>query len=359
MSREFDSAQIEEQASQWLTWRESADWSQSDEASFQAWLAHSTAHKVAFVRLEAVWKQARRLKALGAEGLVSLQKMPVTSLSDEAGFSDTLRPPASGAEALSAWKRPFHAAVACIVLALAGILGWHVWPSPPEFSTPVGGFASVPMRDGSNVALNTGSHIQVAVTETERRVNLQQGEAFFEVAKDPHRPFVVTVDNLRIVAVGTAFSVRRDGPDVRVTVTEGRVRIEDVTGPASAKVSADSDVLILTAGNIARASEAGILVQEKPLPEIEDELSWRTGYLVFRNMALANAVAEFNRYNEREIYIEDPAVAGMRVSGKFRSTQFEAFARLLEAGFPIQVQHVGNRIMLTSRYTGPATVAQE
>jgi transmembrane sensor len=76
-------------------------------------------------------------------------------------------------------------------------------------------------------------------------------------------------------------------------------------------------------------------------------LSWRTGYLIFRDMALADAIAEFNRYTVRKIVIDDPTVAAIRVSGKFRSTQFEAFVRLLEEGFPVRAHSVGDRIVLT------------
>jgi transmembrane sensor len=204
------------------------------------------------------------------------------------------------------------------------------------------------MSDGSKVTLNTDSRIRVAVTQTERRVELQQGEAFFEVAKDPSRPFVVTVGEKRVIAVGTAFSVRRNGNEVRVAITDGRVRFEDAEQPPMAPgTGVDEKILTLPAGSIARATNAGVLVQRRPIPEIQSDLSWRTGYLIFHDMALADAIAEFNRYNVRKIFIDDPTVATIRVSGKFRSTQIEAFVRLLEEGFPVRAQSVGDRIVLT------------
>jgi transmembrane sensor len=204
------------------------------------------------------------------------------------------------------------------------------------------------MPDGSKITLNTDSEVRLDLENpAERRVELQKGEAFFEVAKDPNRPFVVSVGRKRVIAVGTAFSVLRDGDDVRVAITEGRVRIEDAAERATERGGTDDGISTLAAGSIARATNAGVLIQEKPIPEIENDLSWRTGYLIFRDTALADAVAEFNRYNTRKIVIEDPAVAATRVSGKFRSTQFEAFVRLLEAGFPIRAHAVDDHIVLT------------
>jgi transmembrane sensor len=74
------------------------------------------------------------------------------------------------------------------------------------------------------------------------------------------------------------------------------------------------------------------------------------GYLTFRETPLADAVAEFNRYNEHKIEIADPQVAAIRLSGKFRSTNFEGFVRLLEDGFPIQARHTDDRIILTEAH---------
>jgi transmembrane sensor len=162
-----------------------------------------------------------------------------------------------------------------------------------------------------------------------------------------------------VIAVGTAFSVRRNGDDVRVAITEGRVRIEDAVERSTAPDAIGDKVLTLSAGSIARSSEAGVLVQRKSIPEIQSDLSWRSGYLIFRDMALADAIAEFNRYNVQKIFIDDPTVAAIRVSGKFRSTQFEAFVRLLEEGFPVQAQSVDGRIVLTDRRNTTNAVASE
>lgn len=347
------SIQIEERAGQWLARRDSGAWGENDQAAFAAWLEQSTLHIVAFVRLEAAWNQARRLKALSAGAAPGTVPSPedwqLAPFFDKAA-DGTTPPVAPALESARSSKGGAHAAflyiAASLLIAIGAGVALYKGHFDSIYSTPVGGTASVPMSDGSKVTLNTDSRIRLEVTATERHIELQQGEAFFEVARDPARPFVVSAGSKRIVAVGTQFSVRRDRNDVRVLVAEGKVRIE--TESAAPGGSGDG-YPTLSAGGMARASEAGVLVQTNATAEIEGYLSWRTGYLVFRDTVLADAVAEFNRYNAHKIVIAEPAVAAIRVSGKFRYAQSEAFVRLLEDGFPIRARHDGGQIVLTER----------
>ena len=205
----------------------------------------------------------------------------------------------------------------------------------------------MPMQDGSKITLNTDSENRVTVTAKERHVDLQQGEAFFEVAQDRARPFVVHAGNKRVIAVGTKFSVRRDARDVEVVVTEGKVRIE--TGERPGRPGKADAGTVVTAGTIAQASDEGVLLQTKQLAEAEESLSWRQGVLVFRQMTLAEASAEFNRYNTRKIVFEDPRVADLRVAGSFRADNVEAFVRLLERGYPLRAEERGDQFVLSAR----------
>jgi transmembrane sensor len=239
-------------------------------------------------------------------------------------------------------------AAAALLLAVGGGLYLAFAPNGERYATPVGGFASVPMPDGSNVTLNTDSQIRIALTDTERRVELGHGEAFFEVSKDPKRPFVVRAGDKRVIAVGTKFSVRREGDDIEIVVTEGKVRVEDGAARQNSRVGGSADVF-LTPGSIARADDAGVLVQRRTLPEAEEHLSWRTGRLMFRDLALADAIAEFNRYSARKIVIQDPAIASLKIEGNFRATNVEAFVRLLESGFPVRAEVRADQILLTAK----------
>ena len=239
-------------------------------------------------------------------------------------------------------------AAASLLFAVGGGLYLALAPNGERYATPVGGLASVPMADGSNVTLNTDSQIRIALTDTERRVELGHGEAFFEVSKDPRRPFVVRAGDKRVIAVGTKFSVRREGDDVEIVVTEGKVRVEDGAAGQGSRVGGSADVF-LTPGSIARADDAGVLVQRRTLPEAEEHLSWRTGWLMFRNQGLADAIAEFNRYSARKIVIQDPAIASLKIEGNFRATNVEAFVRLLESGFPVRAEVRADQIVLTAK----------
>lgn len=320
----------EKAAAAWLARRVGEAWSDADESALDQWLNASTRNRVAFIRVKAAWQEAARLKALGAGRPAGV--MPATGEWQLSPFFDAAQPApaASVTESRRRSKTHWQAIAAGVLLTVLSI-GWYLWPAGPSYQTPVGGVARVPIADGSNVTLNTDSRIRIMLTETQRHVEIERGEAFFEVAKDATRPFVVAAGDKRVIAVGTKFSVRRDGDDVFVVVTEGRVRVEGGRTPAAPPAQ-------LAAGSVATASADGVLVQEKPLPEAEEYLSWRSGYLIFRNRALADAVAEFNRYNIRQIVIEDPAVAALRIGGNFRATNVDGFARLLEEGYPVQIE---------------------
>jgi transmembrane sensor len=232
-------------------------------------------------------------------------------------------------------------ATAVAIILVVGV-GRLILPHAPSYRTEIGGLEAVPMADGSSVTLNTDSGIRVAITDTERRVDLQRGEAFFEVAKDSKRPFVVRAGTSRIIAVGTKFSVRREAGEVRVVVTEGRVRVETGQGPNT------DPITLVSAGSVAHAQGTGILVESKASPDTDELLSWRRGFVVFHDTPIAAAAAELNRYNRRKIVIEDEDVAAIRIGGNFRATNAAAFIRILADEFPIHVEDRGEQIVLTS-----------
>ena len=368
---------IDAVASDWLIRRESGAWSAADQARLDEWLNASTLNRVAFLRLELAWEDAARLKALGA-GIANDQPPPPghwnltpffdshasessgndpeTVLSEPASACPTIEespylaaPVAGRAKPLGLRQRKLAlSAAAALLFAVGGGLYLAFAPNGERYATPVGGLASVPMLDGSKVTLNTDSQIRIALTDTERRVELGHGEAFFEVSKDPKRPFVVRAGDKRVIAVGTKFSVRREGDDIEIVVTEGKVRVEDGAAGRVSRVGGLTDVF-LTPGSIARADDAGVLVQRRTLPEAEEHLSWRTGWLMFRDQGLADAIAEFNRYSARKIVIQDPAIASLKIEGNFRATNVEAFVRLLESGFPVRAEVRADQILLTAK----------
>lgn len=361
-ARMEDHKHLENQAAEFLALRDSGEWTASDQACLEQWLSAGTAHRVAFLRLEGAWEEARRLKALAAGRPPATTPPPgswqTPFFTSRAEGADPSPGSATvGRQRIGSGRGwPRFSAAAAIVLGVALGAYYYLAPRGNEYRTPVGEVASVPLRDGSSITLNTATALRVDLTPKERRVALELGEAFFVVAKDPSRPFVVEAGNRRVVAVGTQFSVRRDGGDVRVVVAEGTVRLESLDArPSAARGeingglaagSATPELARLTAGTIARATEGAVLIEEKSIPEVQQALSWRDGYLSFHDTTLAEAVAEFNRYNAHQIAIEDPKVAAIRISGTFRPTNYEAFVRLLESGYSIRSRTEGEETTL-------------
>lgn len=370
------SRQIERSAAAWLARRDAGRWSERDQAELEAWLAASTGHRVAFVRLEAAWRESDRLKALGAgmpAGVVPprgrLTQFPFFGLRDRAGASsrqtdlNLLHDPASqrrpgpvdaAALVFAPRQRPqkprpigFAVAAMAALLTVSLAVGWRYYPTvqPVTYRTAVGDLESMPLADGSEATLSSDSRILVALSRRERHIDLQQGEAFFHAAKDPGRPFVVAAGDRRVIAVGTRFSVRRDDAGLRVVVTEGVVRLESDAGPDGHR----QPTTLLPAGSVALASNNGVVVLTGTVEQAEQYLSWRDGYLAFHDTPLATAASEFNRYNSRKIVIGDPAVAAMQVGGNFRWSNTEVFVRLLEQGFPIRAERRGDAIVLHSQ----------
>jgi transmembrane sensor len=368
-------SQIEDEVAEWLARRDAGSWSEDDEARLQQWIGENTARRVAYLRLKSTWDAAARLRALRAGALPGttgggvpppdewrrspffeqspaqargvlqhnravLAREPGTVQSD-ATCNRTPEPRiATEPSARRSRYRNLRLAIAAsasFLIAGGGFAAYQFWGNGDRYSTPVGGLASVPMADGSNITLNTDSVIRVALTAKERRVQLEQGEAFFDVAKDSQRPFIVRAGDKRITAVGTKFSVQHLDEDVRVLVTEGKVRVEDET----------SAPVLIAAGDVARAAGSGVVVQRAPPPQLEAFLSWRAGYLRFHETVLADAVSEINRYNTRKIFVDDPRLAAIRISGTFRPTQYEAFVRVLQDGFAIEARTEGERITLS------------
>jgi transmembrane sensor len=406
-SEPLRSDQVEETAARWFARQQSGVWGEADQAQFDAWLEASTANRIQYVRVRTAWEQSARMKALGA-GVPPGAIPPRGSWGDARFFSGTLgarhgrhgrddpetretypaSPIATGGVNSHGrrFTRPRILVAAAAVLASLAVgmfaIEQDLFAPGTRYSTAIGDVQTVSLDDGSTVMLNTDTSIRVALTEHERRVQLTQGEAFFEVAKDKLRPFIVYAGEKRVMAVGTKFSVRRDRDDIQVVVTEGRVNLaasadQELVSPGTAHAPAAGagagprprtgpalepgagsglgamastpTSTFLDAGAVARTRESEVLVRPGAVSDAEKLLSWRRGYVSFDNVTLADAVAEFNRYNKRKLVIEDPSTAAIRVGGNFRANNIDAFLDLMQTGFPIAVEQDGDRVVLKAR----------
>jgi len=319
--------QLRDSAAAWIIRRENGGWSEGDQAELDAWLAESDANKVAYWRLKHSWSKADRVASLGIRS------------------SDVARP----ARIARYWKPVAIAASLALAIGIGTIRYAGEQPAPEpvlaavRFDTPVGKQRKIPLADGSQVELNTRTVIRTAVTKTVRRVWLDKGEAFFEVAHDAEHPFVIFAGAKRITVLGTKFSVRRDGDKVTVSVLEGRVRVDDAQAPIEAAASSAT----IAGGGLAVTDGPSILVTRESRDRVEDALAWRAGMLKFDQAPLSEVAAEFNRYNRRQIIVTDPAVAAIPIGGAFQASNVEAFTRLLRDAYHLRITAESEKITIS------------
>ena len=240
--------------------------------------------------------------------------------------------------------------MACL-LAIVGVGGvtaqYVLGRNTRIYEVPVGGQEVVALSDGSKMTLNTGARVAVRYTAGTRRIDLQRGEAFFDVASNVERPFIVSSESHQVRALGTAFSVSRTETDLAVTLVHGRVGISPIAWTGAA-----AKAVYLAPGQAwdRRTNRVRALTQQ----QIAASLAWRDRELVFDGAPLAEAVADVNRYSSLRITIDDQAVARLRVSGVFRSGESEAFARTVGAIYGLAVTRDGGAIHLSSSVENPS-----
>jgi transmembrane sensor len=302
---------IESEAAQWLQRRQFWDWSASDQAELDGWLAQSTAHEIAFIRLMAGYNRTDRLVALRAPRM------------DRGALTRLLRIAAG--------------------LAVVAALGTWAIQSPPapketKYVTPVGGRQTIMLADGSRIDLNTDSVLRLGRDATRRLAFLDKGEAYFQIKHDASRPFVVTAGTHRVVDLGTKFLVRTGGDRMDVTLVEGRARI-DANGGARSVDLLPGDEVIATARQLTTV--------HKTSQDLSNQLGWRRGVIVFRHTTLADAAAEFNRYNPNRIVIGSAAAAALKIDGTFPSDDPDSFAEIAQVILHLRVERRGQSIVLT------------
>lgn len=205
----------------------------------------------------------------------------------------------------------FAAVGASLVLAIAV---WSWMDRQTTFATAIGEQRVLQLADGSSVRLDTDSRIRVRFEAGKRLIDLDRGQALFEVAHDATRPFIVAAGGTEVTAVGTVFDVRRDGANVRVTLVSGIVDVAPAAG--------DGAGTRMTAGHQARITSRGLATQAV---DAETATSWTEGRIIFRDTPLRAAVAEVNRYLTQKVELAADARADVPVSGVFRAGDRDAF----------------------------------
>ena len=208
------------------------------------------------------------------------------------------------------------------------------------FSTQIGQVREVVLSDGSMVFLNTASEISVRFTDQARNINLLRGEALFDVAKNKHRPFIVSAGDTRVRAVGTSFTVSRlPRKPVQVLVKEGVVELQRTSEPEEPLVRASANIQAIA------AIDAPIVTVAMPEEKLARDLEWQYGRIALDDETLTDAAAEFARYSEVRIKV-DPAVSNRTVTGLFASNDPVGFAKAATSVLKLRMEVKDNEVRI-------------
>ncbi|MBD9473438.1 FecR family protein [Achromobacter sp. ACM01] len=328
-----DTLALHEAAAEWLVRRQDASWSDADEQELHAWLAAQPAHRQAYSRVSRTWDD------------LSQAPRPVLACDAQATSRPSPRLPRRASRKASTQPRFWGAllgqpvfsktfAAACAALVVGGGYGWYRWDNTPGYvlsvSTAAGEVRQLDLPDGSHVALNFGSTLEVRYYPRRRELVLNQGEGFFDVAPDTSRPFTVDARQSRITVVGTAFNVRNTPDQVVVKVSHGRVRVQPDRDKATPELSLNA--------------EQGVTVDARnatyqAVAAVPDGVGgWRNGRLVYRRTPLGEVVQEVAQYLGKPVALASPGLKSLPVSGFAATNAPAAFLEALPDLLPVQVK---------------------
>jgi transmembrane sensor len=303
-----------EEAAGWLLKNRSGEQSVQQTRAFEEWLARSPDNRTAYEAAERLMGEAR-----------------TAILNDPALRSFKVKPRPTVTKVVT---------IAILSMALAG--GAFVYSDGPmrlqaDALSGTGEMPTVQLADGSIMQLNASSAVVYQFTEQTRTVTLLRGQAFFQVAQDANRPFVVEALGGRTTALGTAFDVRLDEHTTEVTVTEHAVSVASDTLPEPA--------VRVSEGHQAVYDRDGKVRDVRPA-DSQTVLAWRRGQLVVDNAPVSHVVTEIGRHFAGRIIISSSELATRRVSGTFTVTDTDAALALLRESLGVSVIRMGPLILL-------------
>jgi len=319
------------------------------ESGWRRWMDENPAHAAAFELMTDTWEKSARLRRRPLERVASWE-FPGLRIS----FSRAL--------------------LGTAMVALLAVIGTVLYLHSDEVVTAVGEQRTLTLEDGTRVSLNTDTRVRVHYDKAARQVELESGEALFEVAKRPDWPFIVTAAHRHIKALGTEFLVRRDERKLMVTLVEGKVTVSPVTvAPtggsgahgSAAPVAPPTRSASSTKPAVAAASQATFtLVPGQRLtfassgapildrPPLERITAWKRGQVLLDNTRLSEAVREMNRYSTLRLIVEDVQVGAIPISGTFQAGDSENFAKAIARTYHLQVRNQLPDIVLVGKPPG-------
>jgi transmembrane sensor len=302
-------------AAQWFAQARSGDTDPAHEQSWLQWI-DDEGHQRSYENCELAWELSGELR--GSPRIAALL---------------------AGADALTApsvrtgWRVPvWQVGLAASLIAL-GAFAWRFVSAPTttQYSTGVGEQRTVALTDGSTVFLNTDSDVRVQLSRRRRRIELARGEALFSVSHDPSRPFEVHALQGVTTAVGTQFDVELTRGGAAISVLEGTVTV----GGSSEGRAAALPPVAVSAGNGVGYSQEGAVSDLRPA-EVNRIQGWRSQRMVFNDIALDTALAEYNRYSRKPIVLSNPALGSRHINGVFHIGDEAAFLSALDQGLHLK-----------------------
>jgi transmembrane sensor len=315
MKQRETSAEIDATAAEWAARVDGAPFDEAVQPELDAWLSGDCRRLGAYARARAMFAHAGRLKAFGTG--FDPDTYGAEHWAEDADVRETEAEP----EKLPMRRRAFLVGGGAAIAATFAGVSWQA--AAQTYSTGRGEIRLVPLKDGSSMTLNTASTARVRFTEKVRHVELVEGEAIFDVAKDHARPFVVEAADTNVRAVGTSFNVRcLAGQAVEVTVRQGSVDVHrsGIRKGTTQHVSANMRA-------ISSASTPGIVTSSVAPDKVSLELAWREGMLSFEDVPLRQAADQFARYSDRHIFFSDPTIGNETVTGLFAANDPVGFAQ--------------------------------
>ena len=334
-------ASIKAAARDWVMRRSLEAPTPSAEQQFEAWINADPRHGASYRRFEEIWNDS-----------AGLQELADLAPLDQEGFGARIQ--RARAAAVAIIRRPAGIAAGVAVTALVLLMAFNfsgVIAPPPTltqaYSTQIAELRDIALADGSQLTLGARSDIAVSFTADERLVELAAGEAFFAVAQDPGRSFIVLAGGTRVRVTGTQFDVRRGERQVRIAVLEGAVEVSQATG--AAQPATDERARVLTAGQQVIAALDGTVTAALDLGRFQPG-AWRQGRLVYVDTALGEVIADANRYSERPIELAGRDISDLLVSASFRTDQIDQMINSLTGILPIEADRSQpHRIVLRPR----------
>ncbi|NIB42167.1 hypothetical protein HBA55_21350 [Pseudomaricurvus alkylphenolicus] len=308
-----------EDAAKWFSVIQERDISLHERKRFDNWINESKINEEAFAAVSSAW--------LGPQGVD--QDAYIKNACSQAMRSH-VQSPQTLPQRL--WTGPWAMAATVMLVVAVGLLMNFMEQSSPYpiiYETSVGKQKNIGLEDGSILILDTNSRVAVNFRDTVRQLTLEQGQAYFQVAHDNTRPFVVRAGTGEVTALGTAFDIRLDGPAATVKLIEGRVKVNLAQAP-------DGPEMQLVAGQQIRV-ESDQLSDVKKVDLVNLE-AWKMGKIIFSDTPLPDAINEMNRYRKKKYELRGAKAAEVRVSGIFNIDNADKFTSSLVSYFPIQAR---------------------